>query len=537
MKKTVIIISVCVIIIGAGLAYWGIWGRQDISYTKVSVERGEVVQNVSVTGTVISAKQINLGFETTGKVDNVAVKVGDSVLRDQVLISLDAAELNAQLQAGLAAVNVAQAKLTQTLTGSRPEDIQVYQAAADGAEVNVASKEQALIDAGNDADNDLDEAHGDALDATRTAYTKVDRAIIITYAAVRKSYFDNENVTLAFNVQAKENIVLNDLSLAESYLETAETNSTHGNIGSVLNQMKVVIVSARDALAYLRSALDDTSVSSSVSAADETSVDTERTNIDTQLTSLTSAEQSITSTEADNRTNINVAQANLDAANSALEKAQDELTLVKAGPRQTDIDLAQAELDQAWANYRQSQEKVNKTILKAPMDGVVTAIEKEEGETAQASSIIVSMMGTEHFQIEANISETDIAKVNLEDGVEITLDALGPSEIFTGQIIEIDPAETVISGVIYYKIASVFDVEDERIKSGMTANLDIQTNRRDNVLCLPYYLIQRVNGQRYVKILENGEAKEKAIKIGLEGEMNVEILEGLKEGDEVVIEQ
>jgi len=60
----------------------------------------------------------------------------------------------------------------------------------------------------------------------------------------------------------------------------------------------------------------------------------------------------------------------------------------------------------------------------------------------------------------------------------MTLDALGPDEKFAGQIIKINPAETVVSGVIYYQITSIFDAEDERIKSGMTVNLDIETDKR-----------------------------------------------------------
>ena len=162
--------------------------------------------------------------------------------------------------------------------------------------------------------------------------------------------------------------------------------------------------------------------------------------------------------------------------------------------------------------------------------------EKEEGETAQANAIIISMISNGNFQIEANVSETEISKVNLGDKAEMTLDALGPNEKFTGQIIRIDPAETVVSGVIYYKITCIFSVEDQRIKSGMTVNLDVETDKKENILYLPYYVIKEKNGQKYVNVLENGEVKEKIIKIGLEGEMNVEIIEGLEEGSEVVIE-
>jgi len=536
MKKIITIISIIAVVIGGYFGLRAIFGSKKADYQIVEVVRGDVMELVSVTGTVISAKEIDLQFEKAGKIKTIEVEVGDHVLTGQVLVRLDTAELNAQLQANQAALEIAQAKLAQTLAGTRPEDIQVYQAAVDKAEVDVANKEQALIDVQTDAENDLDEAYEDALDDARTAYTTTDQALII-FMGIRQKYFSGGGSQLALNVKDKENVIKKDLSSAEDYLSLTDDNPNYDNIDLVLDEMTIAVKSARDALAYLRTALDDPGVSSSVSSTDETSVDTQRASIDSELISLTSAEQKISSTEIDNQTNINAAQSNFETAEAALKKAQDELAAEQAGPRQVDIDLAQAEVRQAQANLRQSQEKINKAILRAPLAGIITAVDKEQGEIAQANSTIVSMIGSGNFQIEANVSETEIAKVNIGDIIEMTLDALGPDEEFPGRLIKIDPAETVVSGVIYYKVTSVFEVEDERIKSGMTVNLDIQTDKKENVLSLPYYLIKEKNGQKYVFVLEDEEIKEKVIKTGLEGETGVEIIEGLAEGESVVVER
>lgn len=536
MKKIIIIISIIVIIIGGYFSLRAIFGSKESDYQIFKVTREEVIDLVSVTGTVISAKEIDLQFERAGEIRRVEVEVGDQVFTGQVLVRLDTAELNAQVQANQAALEIAQAKLVQTLAGTKPEDIQVYQAAVAKAEVEVTNKEQALINAQVDADNDLEEAYRDALDVVKTAYTKADKALLITYIGIRKSYFAGSS-QIAFNVQEKEDVAENDLSLAKNYLEAAEADANYENIDLALTKMNKALTSIRDALAYLRSALDDPSVSDTVSSTDETSVDTERTNIDGELVNITSAEQTISSTKITNQTNINTAQSNLETAEAALKKTQDELTAKQAGPRQVDIDLAQAEVRQAQANLRQAQEKINKSILRAPVAGIITLIEKEEGEMAQANQTIVSMIGAGRFQIEANVSETEIAKVNIGNMVSMSLDALGPEEKFAGRLIKIDPAETVVSGVIYYKVTSVFDVEDKRIKPGMTVNLDIQTAQKENVLSLPYYLIKEKDGQKYVLVLEGKEIKERVIKTGLEGENNVEIIEGIEEGEKVVAER
>ena len=535
-KKIIIIVSTAAIIIGSYFAYQAIFDKKDLDYSIVLVAKGEVIQNVSVTGTVIPAKQIELQFENQGKIKSIEVKIGDNVQTGYVLVRLDASELNAQLQANQAALGIAQAKLDQIFAGNRPEDIQVYKTAVINAEVEIENKEQALIDIETDADNDLDEAYEDALDVIKTAYTSADRALLITFSRIRKEYF-NGTSQLASNVKEKENIAQNDLSEAENYLNITEYDPSHNNVDNALDEMKSAISSIRSALAYIRAALDDPSVSNSVSSSDETSIDTERSNIDTELVNLTSAEQTINSTKITNQNSINTAESNLETAKTALEKAQNELALREAGPRESDIDLAQAEVRQARANVSQVQAKINKTILRSPTAGIITSMQGEQGEIASVNSTIISMISSGSFQIEANVSETEVSKVKLWDRVEMTLDALGPDEEFFGQIIKIDPAETVVSGVIYYKITSVFDGEDERIKPGMTVNLDIQTDKREDVLYLPYYLIKEKNGDKYVLILENDEIKEKIIETGIEGENSVEIIKGLSEGESVVIEK
>jgi len=535
-KKIIIISSIVIIVLGGYFAYKGITKNNVSDSTILKVERGEVVEEVSVTGTVIPAKQIDLQFESSGKIIGIDVGVGDQVSIGKILIRLNAGELSAQLQSYRAALDIAKVKLDQILAGSRLEDIQVYQSAVDKAKIDITNKEQALIDANSDADNSLNEAYENGLDSIKTSYTKADQALLIVFVGMREEYF-NGNDSLSTNVKDKENSAKSNLVIAKQYLDIAEVDSNYDNIGLSLNKMESALKRIRDALAYLRAAMDDPLVDYSVSTVHKTSVDTERASIDTQLTNLISFEQTISSTEITNQININIARANLDTAKATLQTAEDELALKKAGARQEDINLAKAEIRQAEANVMQIQQKINKTVLISPVSGVITNIEKEVGEMAEANSIIVSMISTGNFQIEANISETEIAKINLADKAEMTLDALGLDEKFTGQIIKINPAETVVSGVIYYQITSIFDAEDERIKSGMTVNLDIETDKRENILYLPYYVVKELNGQKYVLVLENGEVKERMIKTGIEGENTIEIIEGLEEGEEVIMER
>ncbi len=535
MKKIILIVSFIVISAGGYFGYQAL-SNQEGDFSFVEAAKGDIEQVVSVTGTVISTKEIDLEFETSGQIRSILIEEGEEAKNGQTLVSLDISELNAQLRSDLAALEMAQAKLAKTIAGNRPEEIQILKRAVEKAQAELASKEKALVDAQADAINGLKEAYEDALDAAREAATSADEALDIAYVSMRNEYFNN-NKQLSYQVRDRENNAKRYLSEADEALALAEEDSSYANIDSAMNEMKTVLNSIRGALAFLRSAFEDSSVSGSVSSTDEATVDTQRRYIDDELTNLTTAGQAIESVKITNQTNLNSAQDDLEIAQASLEKAQDELTLKEAGPRRVDIDFSEAEVRQAQAKVSQTRTKINKLILEAPFSGVVTKVEKEAGERVSAGEAIISMINSGRFQIKANISETDIAKVSLNNRAEMTLDALGPDEIFYGRVVKINPAETVISGVIYYQITAVFEQEDKRIKPGMTVNLDIGTDSKNNVLYLPYYLIQEENGDQYVRLLEDGQKEKRTIETGLEGETRVEIISGLEEGEKVIVDE
>ncbi|MDQ5938876.1 MAG: HlyD family secretion protein, partial [Patescibacteria group bacterium] len=134
------------------------------------------------------------------------------------------------------------------------------------------------------------------------------------------------------------------------------------------------------------------------------------------------------------------------------------------------------------------------------------------------------------------VPESDITKLKVGDTVEITLDAFGNDQIFNGTVTFIDPASTVISEVIYYKVTVGFNVKDEKIKSGMTANLTILTNSKDNILVVPSRAVSARGDERFVEVLENNQAVEKEVQVGLKGDDGLwEISSGLNAGEKIII--
>ncbi len=138
-------------------------------------------------------------------------------------------------------------------------------------------------------------------------------------------------------------------------------------------------------------------------------------------------------------------------------------------------------------------------------------------------------MDQNNLHVESNVSESSIAELQNAQSIDMTMDAFGPDKHFSGEILSIDPASTVVSGVINYRVLSSIP-KDPLIKPGMTANLVILVAEKKDVLAIPNRLVKTVNGKKVVTVLENNLTKEVEVTTGLVGDTYSEILSGLVEG-------
>ncbi len=581
-KKIMGTLAVIVIAIVAGISYFG--KEEPITYDTIIAEKGELIQEVSITGRVEPAESVNLSFETSGRVSAINVDVGDQVKVGQELLRLNSADIQALLnqayagtsgaRAGLqqyeAAVRNQEAILADMKKGTRPEEIQIAETAVDSAEKVLEDAKKNLTNIENKADADLTNAYSSALTSLPSAVTKAKTALLtlsdVQLANFNESgYYDNQ-IENAKALAAQSLLGVNNAGEWATEFLSRESGGTYGLVQETVanptnEKIEDALIKTLDALQKVKFALDIIPMITSISAAEKLSLDTEKLSINTAITSVSGNQQTLAVTKATNQSLISTAETGINNAESALLTAKNTLTLEQAGYTQNQIDsqvamveqskasLAsqKAMLNQAYASVQQYQAQIEKTILRAPIDGIVTKMEAKVGEIIFPSSStyevqipLISIIGEGNFEMEANIAEMDIAKIKLGDIARVTLDAYSDSK-FTAVVTFVDPAETYVEGIPTYRVKLQFDRQDERIKSGMTANIDILTNKLENVIAIPQRAVVTKDGMKLVRIAnENNEEKtttitETEVKTGIRSsDGRIEIIEGINEGDVVV---
>lgn len=519
-RKTIIIGIIIIIIIGAVSLFFG-RGSAPL-YETTKVEKGNLIQTVDASGKIQSVEDLSLHFETIGKVSNVYVKEGDEVKAWQTLANLSLTELNS-------AVAQAEATLNQKLAGATPEQIAISQKQVESAEVALDKAEKTLEDTIEISEKNLSAKYSYAQTSLDDAYIKIYNAYSVADLLYRTYFSGNTQESLRVKAELKYNIE-EPMNKIKTYIDDAKQTSKGEDIELAVSKMALTLNQVLNALTEIREICSNTSYDLIITATDKSSLDLQKSYVSTSQTAISSLNNEIVVLKTQNQNNVSQAEAGVSAAKVALEVQKASYDSLIAPPREVDIAYYRAVLEGAKANR-------NKAIIYAPINGIVTKINKKAGESISTAETMIEMLSP-HYEIDVDIPETDVVKLSLNDDAEITLDSLGKDVKFFGKVINIDPAATDIQGVVYYKVKVSLDENgDERVKPGMTANVVINTDMRENALYIPSRAVLSNNGDsKYVRVLEGKEVVEKEVVLGIKGDNGlVEIISGLSEGEEIIL--
>lgn len=523
MKARYIIIPVVILAVITAVVLWVARGSdRQPEYELFEVRRGSVAKTVSVSGSVVSREKLELGFLAPGIVREVAIQIGSQVSRGDLLVALDTEVLRYQAAQAWASVAAAQAMLDKTRDGLRLVDQSVLNQTINNAKVALSTAQANLQDAYRTRDMELSNART-ALDGARAAYTNA----LNVYNA--SGGMISQSVEIA---KVALSNTLAGLRSAQSYYQTVLSlyNAGQATISELqssqaqLNSANAAYLSAR---ANYDAALQRTSVERAAAKA----------NLDAARVQLDNANAAYDASLVATDLKVNNAKHALSAAQAAYDLTSAQYNQASAPAHRYDISAAAAQVAAGAAAARSIEAQIAKAKLLAPIDGVITAVDAQVGELTNLAGPVVVLETAQDFLVEANISEVDVDQIELGQSVAVGFDSLS-DVLIRGTVVSIDPAATVILGVINYRIQVALDQLVVGLRPSMTAELEVLTEQRDNVLWLPRRALDRSDDGYTVKILVNDtETEERNIDIDLVGDNEVEVIAGLTEGERVVLRE
>jgi RND family efflux transporter MFP subunit len=498
-KRNIWIIIILLIIIGVGFLIFGKKSNNTSIQTGFATKQN-LQETVLSTGQVVSGLNLNLSFQGSGIVRQIFVKEGDKVTAGQTLATLDQSSASASLTSAQGALGQAQANYEKLLAGATKQNIQTAQDSVNSAKQNLAN------------------AYTGAANTLNNAYTAVYNAYNVA-VTMQNNYFTTQDPQ-GIAVSTAKNDINNNMQSLQNYLSTAEKSMGQSDIDVATGQMISGLNSVYDDVNAIRAQCDQGIYYYKVTNTDKSTLDSQKTSVNTALTAVTSLQQNIASLKL------------------AFQMAQDQLDVTIAPPTAADIDLAKAQILSAQGQVDAAQATLNNSVIKAPEDGTITQVDIKVGEQAVPSEEVMILQDVNNLHAEADVSEADIANLQVGQPIDYTFDALGPDQHFVGKVLTINPASTVISGVVDYLVKGSLD-NIPGIKPGMTANMTILVAKKDGALAVPSTAIINNNNNQYVRVIDNDKNKtyhQVQVQTGLQADGGlVEITSGLKDGQEIIV--
>ncbi len=486
----IIIILVLLLILASILSFLLIRGRtRNTTYHFQKVTQGDFSLSVSATGPLQSSVY-NLVFTGTGKITEIDVSVGQTVMKNQVLAKLDKTSLQDaidQAQAGVlnaqTSLSNAQANLNKTQTQSQAS-IHSGQTTLNNAQASLTttqSQSQANINA---AQTTLSN------DQSNLSFTLAQSQASINFAQTTLS---NDQINLS-KTQATANAQIK-LAKAQEQQAIANCNSmptpTPNCVQLAIDQYNQVVAQANASVATAQARVDSDQKQLSLTEAQA------NTNNATAQARVNSDQQQLSTVEAQANSNNTTAQNQVSTATSQLASSRASAN-VNVTNEQGLVNTAQGQLQTALVQLRTAKHNFDNAILRAPHDGIVTTINGTVGgtpgvpanattTTAANASTFIQIADISSLQIQANVNESDTANLTIGEPAQFTVSAYG-NRIFSGTVGAISPFGQTVSNVVTYPVTIDVDMNSlngANLLPNMTASVTIIVVQRHNMLLIP----------------------------------------------------
>lgn len=460
---------------------------------------GDLSASASASGRVQAQRQVTLAFDLPGRVASVHVSVGEAVRVGDLLVQLDTADLQLNLESARQSLRLKEAQRDDLLEPPNPAELAAAEAAVASAQANL---EQLLV--------------GPSAAQVAASEAGLRAAEAALWSASTELSRVQSSVSEAQRLSAEAALLAAQMRW-ESALEANQANPTK-QTDDALRQAEQALASAqaqRDALLAGPSPGNLGAAQGNLAAA-QARLDGSRADLEGLLAGATPAQ--------------------IASAESQLAQAQATLAALLAGAADQETVAAETEVAQARLALADAEDALASASLVAPFDGVVTALYAGAGE--YAGGAVVEILDPDSLEVLLEVDEVDMGDLAIGQAALVTLETW-PEEEIESKVLAIEPAAQVTPGsaLVTFRVRLSLLQADLPVRTGMTANASLTTATREKVLLVPSEAINldRQAGKYSVTLVRGDSYQEVEVSVGLHDDRFTQITSGLVAGDLLLV--
>jgi RND family efflux transporter MFP subunit len=502
-------------------------------------ERTTLVVTNSYTGDVRSKSALTVVPKLPGRIEQLKVDVGAAVNQGDVIAELDKEQARLSLRLSEAGLAQARSRIATLKAGPRPEQVAQAEASARAARARVAALEQASrpeqvaqaragVDAARARVAGLQAGRPEAIAQAEATVAAAEARL----AALEKGPTAEQIRSAEIGVEQAKNGLYGVQTQKDAACrggrsfscEAAERQAFASEEAVKAAEQQVKILTApptEESLAQARAGVEGARQQLALARHPASQYD------------VAQAQNAVRQAEAQVGLAAAPVQANEIAAARAQAEAAEAGARLAANPyTKADLDAAEAQVAQAETSVELARQQLQELTVVAPVAGIVSERFLTVGAIAGPTTPIVSLASPE-VEVIFNVDEAALAAVEIGAPTRISLPALG-AELVDGKIVAIAPTVDARTRTTQVKVAPD-PAAMAKLKPGMFAQITVESARKPNALVIPRAALL-AGSEPAVFVLDNGRARRAAVELGLRDRDKVEVLKGVNDGEQVVLD-
>ncbi len=241
-------------------------------------------------------------------------------------------------------------------------------------------------------------------------------------------------------------------------------------------------------------------------------------------------------TDGPDAVEVDVKRKQLAVAQADLVETEDDLAELMGSVDPFEVELREAEAASAQADLEAAVQRLADATLSAPWDGIVSLVSVEAGQSIGANTPVLEIVDPTVIEVDGIVDEIDVLFIQIGAQAQVTMDALA-GQVLRGTVSGIGAEARTQQGVVSYPISITVEApQGVELPEGLSATANVVIREETDVLMVPLQSLYGTFQQPVVRVMSGGGIEERPVVLGNNDDFWVVVLDGLKEGDQVVIE-